>query len=100
MNNELTVFQNDVFGKVRTMMVDDEPWFSAKDVCDCLGLGNTTRACAGLYNDEKFTTFTESKGKANYNVHHDLVTVRLFRTKAIKKTPSLSGWGIFLLFSL
>ncbi len=32
---------------------DGEPWFVARDVCDCLELVNTTRALCGLDDDEK-----------------------------------------------
>lgn len=32
---------------------DEEPWFVARDVCDCLGLVNTTRALCELDDDEK-----------------------------------------------
>lgn len=39
--------------KVRATMRDGEPWFVAKDVCDCLGLDNVAKALSGLDNDEK-----------------------------------------------
>ena len=29
-----------------------EPWFVAKDVCDCLELGNVLQTCSRLYDDE------------------------------------------------
>lgn len=37
MENELKVFENKDFGKVRTIMVDGEVWFSGKDVATALG---------------------------------------------------------------
>lgn len=36
--NELTVF-NYGAAVVRTVMIDGEPWFVAKDVCEILGVG-------------------------------------------------------------
>jgi len=30
--------------EIRTISIDNEPWFVAKDVCDCLGLDNVTKA--------------------------------------------------------
>lgn len=36
--NELKVFENPEFGRVRTVSVDNEPWFFAEDVCDALSI--------------------------------------------------------------
>lgn len=38
---------------VRTVLVDGEPWWVAKDVCDVLGLVESHRSIAGLDEDEK-----------------------------------------------
>lgn len=37
---ELQVFRNEQFGHVRVIERDGEPWFVAKDVCECLDLDN------------------------------------------------------------
>ena len=50
--NELTVFNNEQFGKLRSTMIDGEPWFIAVDICKALDLGNTGRAVARLDKDE------------------------------------------------
>lgn len=34
----IQVFNNEQFGNVRAMNLNDEPWFVAKDVCDVLGI--------------------------------------------------------------
>lgn len=39
--------------RMRVEMMDGEPWFVAKDVCECLGLDNVSQALAGLDEDEK-----------------------------------------------
>lgn len=31
-NNNLTIFENKEFGKVRTLTINNEPWFVGKDV--------------------------------------------------------------------
>ena len=41
--NELKVFENPAFGQVRTVELDDEPWFVGKDVADILGYQNGSR---------------------------------------------------------
>ena len=37
---------------IRVVEIDGEPWFVAKDVCDALGLGNTTQAISILIQNE------------------------------------------------
>jgi prophage antirepressor-like protein len=41
--NDLQIFRNDNFGEVRTLIVNDEPYFVAKDVADILGYQNGSR---------------------------------------------------------
>ena len=54
MQNSLQVFVYEG-SNVRTVMLDGELWFVAKDVCDILGLGNVTQAVSALDDDEKMT---------------------------------------------
>ena len=71
-NNGIQLFSNPAFGNVRIVMRDDNPWFVAKDVCDCLTITDASQACKNLDDDEKqvvtrdFDTllFTESKAQA------------------------------------
>ena len=44
MKNELTVFENKMFGAVRVIEIDGEPWFVGKDVAECLGYTNVSDA--------------------------------------------------------
>lgn len=39
--------------EVRTLLIDDQPWFIAVDVCISLGLNDTNKALIGLDDDEK-----------------------------------------------
>lgn len=41
--NELKVFNNMEFGQVRTVIIDNEPWFVGKDVAAALGYQNGSR---------------------------------------------------------
>ena len=50
--NELTVFQNDEFGTVRTVNIDGEPWFIARDVAEILGYSNSRKAIADHVDEE------------------------------------------------
>lgn len=44
MANNLQVFKNPEFGDVRTVMIDNEPWFVGKDAATALGYGDTNQA--------------------------------------------------------
>ena len=39
MSNELQVFTNSSFGTIRTLTIDNEPWFVGKDIAAALGYG-------------------------------------------------------------
>lgn len=40
---DLTVFTNEEFGEVRTLIIEGEPWFVGRDVADILGYRNGSR---------------------------------------------------------
>ena len=42
--NELKIFQNEEFGEVRSLVINDEPWFVGKDVSKALGYENPSKA--------------------------------------------------------
>lgn len=50
--NEIKIFNNPEFGDVRTMEIDDKPYFNANDVASVLGYSNTrdaiSRHCKGV----------------------------------------------------
>jgi prophage antirepressor-like protein len=50
--NELKIFENPEFGSIRTMNIDDEPWFVGKDVATALGYKNSRKTIADHVDDE------------------------------------------------
>lgn len=60
--NELSIFKSEQFGEVRTLTINKEPWFVAKDVCDVFGETNRNRAMQTLDDDEKGYTQMETPG--------------------------------------
>lgn len=42
--NKLQIFKNEEFGEVRTVTIDNEPWFVGKDVAEALGYSNASKA--------------------------------------------------------
>ena len=51
--NELQIFNNEDFGEIRTVTIDNDPWFVASDICKALDIANTTQAMQRLDDDEK-----------------------------------------------
>ena len=51
-SSALKLFENPLF-KVRVIMRCSDPWFVAKDACDCLDLGNVSQTCSRLDDDER-----------------------------------------------
>jgi prophage antirepressor-like protein len=44
MDNQITIFENEMLGAVRTLYQNGEPWFVGKDVADMLGYKETAKA--------------------------------------------------------
>ena len=49
--SELQIFNNEEFGEIRTVLVDNEPLFCLADVCKALGLEQVSRVKARLKED-------------------------------------------------
>ena len=52
MENTVKIFSSKEFGEVRTVTIDNEPWFVGKDVATSLGYKNTRQALATNVMDE------------------------------------------------
>ena len=50
--NELQIFKNPEFGEIRTVEVNNEPWFVGKDVASVLGYAKTRNAIATHVDDD------------------------------------------------
>ena len=50
--NELQIFNSEEFGEIRTVTIDNEPWFVGKNVADILEYTNTAKAIRDHVDDE------------------------------------------------
>lgn len=66
MSNELEVF-NYNGNNVRTVIIDGNVWFVAKDICDVLDISNSRDAISELDNDEKNTVAINDGNRGNPN---------------------------------
>ena len=60
--NDLQIFENKDFGKVRIVTVDNLPWFVAADVCRALDIANSRDAVKRLDDDERGVVSTDTLG--------------------------------------
>ena len=103
---ELKIFENEQFGKVRTLQIEKEPYFVAIDVCNILGLTNPTVAISRLDEDEvtKFNLGGLS-GETNivneYGLYNLILASRKKEAKLFKRwithevLPSIRKHGLY-----
>lgn len=60
--NQITAFQHQEFGEIRTVMRDGTPWFVAADVCRALDIINNRDAMGRLDEDEKDVASADTPG--------------------------------------
>lgn len=60
--NEMQVFENKMFGQLRTVEQNGQTWFVAADVCRALEVGNSRQALTRLDEDEKGVISTDTLG--------------------------------------
>ena len=63
MSNQIKIFENAKFGKVRTLVRDGEPWFVGEDVAHMLGYDNTTMALFHHVKSKNKSTVEVSQGQ-------------------------------------
>ena len=86
--NDIQKFVNDSFGEIRTVTINNEPWFVAKDVCDILGIANPTDALnKGLEDFERARFNLGRQGEANIISESGFYTLVLRSRKPIAKLP-------------
>ena len=106
MENKLMIFENDTFGKVRTLNLNGEPWFVAVDVCSVLDLSNPTIAVSRLDEDERAKFNLGRQGDATIVNEPGLYTLvlgsRKPKAKAFKRwithevIPAIRKHGVYI----
>lgn len=74
--------------EIRTLSLNGEPWFIAKDVCDAIGLDNNRKALLTLDEDEKGVTLSNTLGgqqEMNIISESGMYTLILRCRDAVKK---------------
>ena len=75
MTNELEIFKNEEFGEIRTVIIDGEPWFVAKDIASILG-----------YKDPKNTIKNRCKRGRVFEIPHPQNQQKLLEVMVIPES--------------
>lgn len=87
---ELQIFNNAEFGQIRTVTINNDPWFIASDICKALEITNTTQAVQRLDDDEKSMLNIGLCGGATncvneYGLYNLVLASRKAEAKAFKR---------------
>ena len=107
--NQLQVFKNEEFGKVRTVVKGEDVWFVAQDVCEVLGINKQRDAYSRLDEDERGSVVVDTLGgQQNVNAINEsglyslILRSRKPQAKAFKKwvtgevLPSIRKHGAYM----
>ena len=94
MQNELMVFQNQEFGEVRTLLIDDEPWFVGKDIAGILGYKDTSDAIKRhVENEDKLSRcFTDSGQNRNMYIINESGLYSLILSSKLPNARKFKSW--------
>jgi len=102
---ELKIFEKEEFGAVRIVIVEDEPWFVASDICKALEIQNVTQAVQKLDDDERSMFNIGRQGSANcvneYGLYNLVLSSRKKEAREFKRwithevLPSIRKHGIY-----
>lgn len=90
--NQLTIFENKEFGKIRTIEIDGKPWFVAVDIALALGYNNprdaVQRHCKGVVKHDTPT----SSGVQNVSYINEGDMYRLIMKSKLPSAEKFESW--------
>ncbi len=95
MANEVQIFENAEFGKVRTIVKDGEPYFIGKDVADILGYTNSRKAIGDHVDEEDKNTVTIRdgiQGNPNLTIINESGVYALIFGSKLPKAKQFKRW--------
>lgn len=94
MENKIQVFSNDEFGKVRTLMANNEPWFVGKDVAEILGYKEASKAVRQhVDEDDKGGSILDTPGgKQNITIINESGLYSLILSSKLPTAKKFKRW--------
>lgn len=95
--NELKIFENDQFGKVRVIKIDEEPWFVGKDVAAALGYGQGKSLANAVANhvdaeDRGVTELMTPGGKQKVTIINESGLYSLVMSSKLPSAKAFKRW--------
>lgn len=93
--NEIKEFKNQSFGELRAVVVDNEPWFVAKDVTDILGYSNARDALARHVDEEDKNTVVfhdGTPGNPNQTIINESGLYSLIMSSKLPAAKQFKRW--------
>lgn len=95
MDNNLQIFQNAEFGSIRTLEINNEPWFVGKDVADVLGYSNPRDALSRHVDDEDKNTVVNpdgNRGNPNMTIINESGLYSLILSSKLPTAKQFKRW--------
>lgn len=95
--NELKIFENEQFGKVRAVKINEEPWFVGKDVAAALGYGQGKSLANAVANhvdaeDKGVTELMTPGGKQKMTVINESGLYSLVMSSKLETAKAFKRW--------
>ena len=92
--NNLQIFENEEFGEIRTVTIDNEPWFVGKDVAMALGYTNPQKAVRDhvLEEDRGMNEMDTPSGKQNLTVINESGLYALIFGSKLESAKRFKHW--------
>lgn len=87
---DLMIFNNPKFGEIRSVVIDNEPWFVATDICEILEHTNPSKALQRLDKDERSNFKLGRQGQVNIVNEYGLYNLVLGSRK--KEAKEFKRW--------
>lgn len=93
MTNELKIFKNEEFGEIRTVTIDGEPWFVAKDISDALGYRMASDMTRRIDADDKGTHLTSTpSGNQNMSIINESGLYTAILSSKLESAKRFKHW--------
>lgn len=93
---DLQVFKNAEFGEIRTVMINNEPYFVGKDVAEILGYSDPSSAVSKNVDEEDKTTLLLEQGGSNYKSKTSVINesglYSLILSSKLQKAKNFKRW--------
>lgn len=93
--NELQVFKNQEYGEVRSLVINDEPWFVGKDVAENLGYRNGSRDINRHVDEEDrmgYRIGTPSRGEQTMTIINESGLYSLVLSSKLPSAKKFKRW--------